>query len=163
MGEAEDAHPFVTVAPGQRLAVRDDFVLVHLCTVVGAPMANALLQHGKQHGAGGKQLALLYFIERGGIGAPDAAAREAWIELSRTSGPYYAASTFVVPQDGTAAGAAHAFVQDVRENSGGRLPLAIFSSVRSALGWLRQAVPASTRLPSDDVIEQMLDRLRATA
>jgi hypothetical protein len=152
---------FLTVEPGQRLAFLDDFVLVHLARVVGVEMPRALLAHGQARGEGAPQLALLYFVEASAIGVPGEEARAAWTELSRTSAPYYAASTLVIPGGGLAASATHAFVQGVRAVSGGHLPLAIFSAVAPALGWLRQAVPRSTRMPTDDAIEQLLDRMRA--
>lgn len=159
---AETEGRFVTVAPGQRIAHLDDFVLLHLSALVAAQTARALFDLGVQHGAR-NQLALFYFVEQPGVGAPDAEARAAWTDTSRSSGPYYAASTLVVPGGGLATGTAHAFVQGVRAMSGGRLPLAIFDAVPPALGWLRQAVPQSTRLPSDERIEQLIDRLRAMA
>lgn len=149
-----------TVAPGQRLASIDDFVLVHLATVAEAAVARAIFDFGAARGASGS-LALLYFVERGGLGVPSADAREGFIQLSRTSAPYYAASTLVVPGGGLAVAAVHTFVGAVRTVSGGRLPLAVFGELPMALGWLRQSVPRATRLPNDDVIEALVARLRA--
>jgi hypothetical protein len=151
---------FLSLAPGQRLAHAEDFVLVHLSSVVAASTADALLKLGIEHGTE-RQLAILYFVERSGVGMPDAQARAAWTQLSRSSEPYYAASSLVVQGGGLAAATANAFVLGVRALSGGRLPLAIFDSVPPALSWLRQASPSATRLPSDDRIERMIARLRA--
>lgn len=149
------------LADGERLAFQDDFVLSHVSRVPTAATPDAILQYGIDRG-GPNRLALLYVAERAGVGVPDADARSAFVALSRKSEPYYAASTLVVPVSGLAAGTAYAFVNAVRVASGGRLPFAIFADVPHALAWLRQAVPVQTRLPSDDAIERLIARVRAT-
>lgn len=148
-----------SVAPGQRLAWRGDFALAHLTTVPVAALAHALLAHGRRRGEPSR-IGLLYLIEPPAVGVPDAVARDAFVHLSRSSEPYYAASVLVVPR-GFAAGAASAFVQLVRAASRGRLPLAIFSEIDPALAWLRQSLPARSKLPSDDAIHAMIAELRA--
>ncbi len=156
---ADEEERIVDVAPGQRLAWQDDFVVAHAKTVPVAALARALLDHGRARGEPSR-IGLLYVIEPGGVGVPDAAAREAFVHLSRSSEPYYAASVLVVPR-GFAASTAAAFVQLVRTASRGRLPLAIFNDVDRAIGWLRQSLPARSRLPSDDALHAIVARLRA--
>lgn len=159
-GTGEDAEPqVVSVAPGQHLAWQGDFALAHLTTVPVAALAHALLAHGKRRGEPSR-IGLLYLVEPPAVGVPDAAARDAFVHLSRSSEPYYAASVLVVPR-GFAAGVASAFVQLVRTASRGRLPLAIFSELDPALGWLRQSLPTRSRLPSDDAILALIAALRA--
>jgi len=156
-----DRSTILTVAPGLRLAYQDDFVLAHLATPPLASLAHAISEHGKASGPPSR-LALLYFIERGAVRVPSAEARDAFIELSRTSEPYYTCSTLVVPGGGIAAATANTFVQGVRAMSGGRLPMAIFGTTALALGWLRQVVPARSQLPSDDAIEALIARARVS-
>jgi hypothetical protein len=155
-----DRATIVTVAPGQRLAYLDDFVLVHLATVPVAALARAISEHGVTWGTPSR-LGLLYWVERSAVRVPPAETRDAFVELSRTSEPFYAASTVVVPGGGMAAATANTFVQGVRAISGGRLPMAIFGTAPLALGWLRQSVPKVTKLPSDDAIEELIARVRA--
>jgi len=150
----------VGVAPGQRIAFQDDFVLAHLASMPTAEMARAISQHGIDAGSPAR-LALLYLVERSAVRVPSAQAREAFVALSRTSEPYYVASTVVVPGGGLGAATAHTFAQGVRAISGGRLPFAIFTSVPLALGWLRQVAPPSVHLPSDDAIDELIVRVRA--
>jgi hypothetical protein len=152
--------PITELGPGERLASLDDFVLSHVTRIPTAMTANAVLAHGVQRGPPSR-LGLVYLIERSGVGVPDAEARAAFVHLSRSSEPYYAASTLVVDGGGLAAGITHAFVQSVRALSGGRLPLAIFGDLTHALPWLRQALPQRSRLPSDDEIERLIARVRA--
>lgn len=151
---------FVTLGPGQRLATWEDLVVVHLAAVPEPIVARAIFDVGLVHGAPGR-LGLVYVVERSGVGVPSAAARDAFVELSRTSEPYYVASTVVIPGGGLAAATAHAFVGGVRALSGGRLPLAVFADLPHAVGWLRQVVPPTTRLPDDDAIDAVLARMRA--
>jgi hypothetical protein len=161
VSDAERA-TLLTVAPGQRLAYVDDFVLAHYASVPVAEMARAIGRRGVAAGAPAR-LAIFYFVERAAVRVPDAEAREAFVTLSRTSEPYYVASTIVVPGGGIAAATTNAFVGAVRAMSGGRLPLAIFGEVLPALGWLRQSVPRSTKLPTDDAIEELIARVRLSA
>lgn len=151
----------LSVAPGQRVAWQDDFVLAHLTTVASAALAHALLAHGQRRGEPSR-IGLLYLIEPPAVGVPGAPARDAFVHLSRSSEPYYAASVLVVPR-GFAAGTASAFVQLVRAASRGRLPLAIFSEIDPALAWLRQSLPTRSQLPTDDAIHAMVAALRASA
>jgi hypothetical protein len=148
------------IAPGERIAFVDDFVLLYAARVPTAATPNALLAHGVRSGEPSR-LGLVYYVEQRGVGVPDADAREAFVRLSRSSEPYYAASTLVVEGGGLAAGITHAFVQGVRAVSGGRLPLAIFGELAPAIAWLRQVLPARSRLPSDEAIEQLIARARA--
>jgi len=150
----------LTVAPGQRLAFQDDFVLAHLASAPTVELAHALGRHGMDAGPPSR-LALLYYAERSAVRIPGPDARDAFVELSRTSDPYYVASTVVVPGGGLGAATVNTFVQGVRAISGGRLPLAIFATLPLALGWLRQVVPSRTKLPSDDALEELIARVRS--
>lgn len=150
-----------TPVKGNAIGEEGDLVLVRLASVIGAETARALIARARQPSP--SPLVILYSFEVGAVGIPDDAARSALVEFSRVAEGRFAAASLAVPDGGFATAIARAFLSGVRAAARAKLPIAVHTSLPSAIDFLRTHAPPSTAVPSDLAIQRALAELSALA